>query len=240
MTNHPNPNSAAQAAIPQTVLSFDERERILCQFMGEPINHDREMAIAIESAVLSKLRAPAADSFESWWSAQAAANGGNDIGADYRHWANKALLASAPVAGEATDTFRNLLLEAVHRYGNARALAEHDIKQRGQISTTVAAILDLLDAAPQASAEQMQAALQKSFDMGKFYGSLPETDTEDVRNAALEEAAVLVGGHTWAGASKIVSDLIAEHIRALKQPQAERDGGQQRARDGRSRDDHRH
>lgn len=60
-----------------------------------------ELGRAIESAVLSKLRAPAADSFESWWSAQAAANGGNDIGADYRHWANKAWLASAPVAGEA-------------------------------------------------------------------------------------------------------------------------------------------
>lgn len=55
-----NQNNAAQAAHPQTVLSFDERERILCQFIGEPINHDREMAIAIESAVLSKLRAPVA------------------------------------------------------------------------------------------------------------------------------------------------------------------------------------
>ncbi len=55
-----NPNSAAQAVEPQTVLSFDERERILCQFMGEPINHDRELAIAIETAVLSKLRAPVA------------------------------------------------------------------------------------------------------------------------------------------------------------------------------------
>ncbi|CUJ58854.1 Uncharacterised protein [Achromobacter xylosoxidans] len=54
-------NNAAQAAKPQTVLSFNERERILCQFIREPINHDREMAIAIESAVLSKLRAPVAD-----------------------------------------------------------------------------------------------------------------------------------------------------------------------------------
>lgn len=59
-----NQNNAAQAAEPQTVLSFDERERILCQFMREPINHDREMAIAIESAVLSKLRAPVADGWQ--------------------------------------------------------------------------------------------------------------------------------------------------------------------------------
>lgn len=58
----------------------------------------------------------------------------------------------------------------------------------------------------------------------------PRASAEDVRNAALEQAAVLVGGHTWAGASKIVSELIAEHIRALK-PQADKDGGQQRAGD---------
>ncbi|MFU1938857.1 hypothetical protein ACLQ8Z_03415 [Bordetella hinzii] len=54
-------NNAAQEVKPQPVLSFDERERILCQFVGEPINHDREMARAIEQAVLSKLRAPVAD-----------------------------------------------------------------------------------------------------------------------------------------------------------------------------------
>lgn len=59
----------------------------------------------------------------------------------------------------------------------------------------------------------------------------PQASAEDVRNSALEEAAALVGGHTWAGASKIVSDLIAEHIRALK-TQADKDGGQQRAGDG--------
>lgn len=50
-----------QDDITQRVLSFDERERILCQFIGEPINHDRKMAVAIETAVLSKLRAPVAD-----------------------------------------------------------------------------------------------------------------------------------------------------------------------------------
>lgn len=55
-----NQNNAAQAAEPQTVLSFDERERILCQYIREPINHDREMAIAIETAALSQVRAPVA------------------------------------------------------------------------------------------------------------------------------------------------------------------------------------
>ncbi|MCZ8411686.1 hypothetical protein O9649_28235 [Achromobacter dolens] len=53
-------DNAAQAAKPQTVLSFDERERILCQYIREPINYDREMAIAIETAVLSQARAPVA------------------------------------------------------------------------------------------------------------------------------------------------------------------------------------
>lgn len=52
---------AAKAAEHQTVLSFDERERILCQFISEPINHDREMAIAIEAATQEKLLAPLED-----------------------------------------------------------------------------------------------------------------------------------------------------------------------------------
>ncbi|SSW64359.1 hypothetical protein AVE30378_01061 [Achromobacter veterisilvae] len=120
MTNHPNPNSTAQAAEPQTVLSFDERERILCQFMGEPINHDREMAIAIETAVLSKLRAPVANSMPIRLSAEVleylkegieSATGCEESDVDY-DFANElarlmtgplytAPVASAPVAGEA-------------------------------------------------------------------------------------------------------------------------------------------
>lgn len=47
--------------------------------------------------------------------------------------------------------------------------------------------------------------------------------SEAVRNAAYENAAALVGGHTWAGADTGVSDLIARHIRALK-TQADKDG----------------
>lgn len=77
-------------------------------------------------------------------------------------------------------------------------------------------------AAPQASAGQVQAALQKSFDMGKFYGSLPETDAEDVRNAALEEAAAIcdsMDNH----ANPMTSRDCADAIRALKQPQAAKD-----------------
>lgn len=58
MTSH---TEAAKAAEHQTVLSFDERERILCQFISEPINHDREMAIAIEAATQERLLAPLED-----------------------------------------------------------------------------------------------------------------------------------------------------------------------------------
>ncbi|MFY3576861.1 hypothetical protein ACOTI8_29605 [Achromobacter xylosoxidans] len=91
-------------------------------------------------------------------------------------------------------------------------------------------------AAPQASAGQVQAALQKSFDMGKFYGSLPETDAEDVRNAALEQAAAVakrISDKYAFGLSSIESstaDEIEREILALK-TQADKDGGQQRAGD---------
>ncbi|WP_025137746.1 hypothetical protein [Achromobacter sp. DH1f] len=54
--------------------------------------------------------------------------------------------------------------------------------------------------------------------------------SQAVRNAALELAAGIVGGTCWAGYPMWVSELIAKHIRALKQPQADKDGGQQHAR----------
>lgn len=113
----------------------------------------------------------------------------------------------------------------------------------GEASTVVAFARTVLDryAAPQASAEQMQAALQKSFDMGKFYGSLPETDAEDVRNAALEEAyeavACLYAAYYQHSKRSESDDILqalkqaGDDIRALKQPQADKDGGQQRAGD---------
>lgn len=56
----------------------------------------------------------------------------------------------APLAGEATDG-RQALLEAIHRYGNARAMAEHNIAYRDEVRNTADALLALFDAAPQAS-----------------------------------------------------------------------------------------
>lgn len=176
---------------------------------------------------------------------------------------------SAPVAGEAQPS-RQTLLDAIWRHGNARAMAEHNIAYRDEVRNTADALIALFDAAPQASAEQMQAALQKSFDMGKFYGSLPETDAEDVRNAALEEAyeavACLYAAYYQHSKRSESDDILqalkqaGDDIRALKQPQADKDGctcpsgdgslrhpcpmhpgadkdgGQQRAGDGKTRE----
>ncbi|WPQ33669.1 hypothetical protein [Achromobacter xylosoxidans] len=123
----------------------------------------------------------------------------------------------APVAVEAMPR-RQALLEAIHCYGNARAMAEHNIAYRDEIRRAVDALIALLDAAPQAN------ALDTEYTCGRADGF------DAGYSAALEKAAALVGGHTWAGASQIVSDLIAEHIRALK-TQADKDRGQQRAGD---------
>lgn len=222
-------NNAAQAAtnddITQRALTDDEIAAHFRRFWAfSAYEQDNLMAAAraVIADALSKLRAPVADERAAYvaWHVSYASRMPN-LDSPTGHWADdkkawdawqerarRAALASAPVAGEATDTFRNLLLEAVHRYGNARAMAEHDIKQRGQISKTVAAILDLLDAAPQAS--------------------------EAVRNAALEEAIAAVLRDSYVGMPSHTANChSAARIRALKQPrpQADKDGGQQRAGD---------
>ena len=214
-----NQNNAAHAPKPQTVLSFDERERILCQFIREPINHDREMAIAIETAVLSKLRAPVADertAFEEWRMKELdptfVGYTRDELTLARAAWderARRAALASAPVAGEATSG-RQALLEAIHRYGNARAMAEHNIAYRDEVRNTADALLALFDAAPQASAE-------------------------DVRNAALvsqrQEWANRGDGYGhWVDVDEARFAVLApECRRTLYLPQADKDGGQQRA-----------
>ncbi|MFY2608946.1 hypothetical protein [Achromobacter ruhlandii] len=125
-------------------------------------------------------------------------NGALDVVADRI----RELLRSAPVAGEAQPEIEQM---AVNRYrpvpdgkfsykvvagDGSRSLYTGTKDSCLRVAAKLTeAFLDgafvASDAAPQASAEHMQAALQKSFDMGKFYGSLPETDAEDVRNAAL-------------------------------------------------------
>ncbi|MFY3697325.1 hypothetical protein ACOTD6_06805 [Achromobacter xylosoxidans] len=114
----------------------------------------------------------------------------------------RAALASSPVAADVMPR-RQGLLDAIHRYGNARAMAEHNIAYRDEVRNTADALIALFDAAPQAS-------------------------DEDVRNAALEEAAKLM--------DQTLRSNGAALIRGLKRSRADKDGGQQRAGDGKTRE----
>lgn len=130
----------------------------------------------------------------------------------------------APVAGEAQPVADAAIKAAyVEHFGHAAGWLSY----KG--SWFIEGYRAGRNAAPQVSAEQTQAALQKSFDMGKFYGSLPETDAEDVRNAALEQAAAICDS-VDNYANPMTAKDCADAIRALK-TQADKDGGQQRARD---------
>ncbi|MFY3654227.1 hypothetical protein ACOTEO_29380 [Achromobacter xylosoxidans] len=118
-----------------------------------------------------------------------------------RDGARRALMG-APVAADVMLR-RQALLDAIWRHGNARAMAEHNIACRDEVRNTADALLALFDAAPQAS-------------------------DEDVRNAALEEAAKLM--------DQTLRSNGAALIRGLKRSRADKDGGQQRAGDGKTRE----
>ncbi|QDJ44842.1 hypothetical protein [Bordetella hinzii] len=209
-------------------------------------------ARAVESAVLSKLRAPVADERAAFEAAYKRRQG-TPIDLE--------LLRDGDGYTDGADGARNLNV-AWETWQDARAA---------------------LASAPVAG-EQMREALQKSFDMGKFYGSLPENDdkcpvageaqrpvawmlvgrlrnsdpkftladpagiyesvyaplyaapqasAENLRNAALEEAAAVAKrisdkyafGHY--GNETDTADEIEREILALK-TQADKDGGQQR------------
>lgn len=185
---------------------------------------ERDAADEIERlrAELSQVRAPVANertAFDavSGLEPPCASRRGNHFREGYLEARADALrvlgtLASAPVAGEAQKPVAWMLIGRLKNSEPKFTLADPaDIYE---------SVYAPLYAAPQASAEQMQAALQKSFDMGKFYGSLPETDAEDVRNAALEEAAKLM--------DQTLRSNGAALIRGLKRSRADKDGGQQR------------
>ena len=121
--------------------------------------------------VLSNLRAPVADE-PDWANRRTDSLVGwiNEVGTLAQHprikdsWLRNAMrtiydglsrygaVAIAPLAGAATGSDRQVLLEAIHRYGNARAMAEHNIAYRDEVRNTVDALVALFDAAPQASA----------------------------------------------------------------------------------------
>ena len=182
---------------------------------------------------LSKLRAPVADeraAFDavSGLEPPCASRRGNHFREGYLEARADALrvlgtLASAPVAGEAqpsdadiTNTIRALDDQA--RYtrdvdGEMGVRVKDVMIARAVLARYGHTPLPMADAAPQASAE-------------------------NVRNAALEEAAAALEDHRKAGREWVPGSLwdtlsreAAARIRALKQPQADKDGSQQRAGD---------
>lgn len=120
----------------------------------------------------------------------------------------RAALASAPVAANVMPG-RQALLDAIHRYGNARAMAEHNTAYRDEVRNTADALIALFDAAPAASADAGVTA------------------SGPVRNAALEEAAMAL---VQMDAKRSEIDVLVRAIkliRALKTV-ADKDGGKQR------------
>ncbi|CAB5512019.1 hypothetical protein LMG26857_01308 [Achromobacter anxifer] len=138
--------------------------------------------------------------------------------------------ASVPVAGEA----------------QAVALVEVSVPHLRSISVklipaaSMPNVGDLLYAVPQASeaAAAVRTLTRRGYTwqggkewkppLGDSRATMARLDaSEAVRDAALEEAAGLVGGHCWSYARSDVSELIARHIRALKslsaQPGAQKD-----------------
>ncbi len=126
-----------------------------------------------------------------------------------------AALASAPVAGEAGNTdYIGLALELESAAKRVESQTVRRAMEAGAHGLRLAH--SFRNAVPQASAEP------KQYTHDEVFGPM-----ESAWNAALEKAAGIVGGSRWSNADMHVSALIAQHIRALKQPQADKDGGQQ-------------
>lgn len=112
--------------------------------------------------------APVADELPEWAQISAKASRGesltalerfifeNEPGNDDDAWRDQlaAALASSRVAREASTRDRQVLREAIQRFGNARAMAEHNIAYRDEVRSAAEALFALLDAAPQASEAQ--------------------------------------------------------------------------------------
>ncbi|MFY3310923.1 hypothetical protein [Achromobacter ruhlandii] len=136
----------------------------------------------------------------------------------------RAALASAPVAGEARSI--GYIDYKGRNEGHARVVLTTGYDEHGNSWPEGTKIY----AAPQASAEdeEYRAAVSRIADVAR---DLPGRD--DVRNAALEDAARICDaeGQEWDSDAVITEKNYAEHcarrIRALKQPPADKDGGQQ-------------
>lgn len=222
-----NQNNAAQAANENPLSDeyvnaiiqrhgYDSPETViarLAQWIGLNGGEDGVTLLMYEAhKALSKLRAPVADEraafklLDAW---QAVCDrivdqyGGVVAGVDFAALgrANRAALASAPVAGEAA------YYAVVH----------------GQ------ALYGIFTSEAAAEACKEQGHPDAPFSVKPLYAA-PQASAEDVRNAALEEAAAAVEDHQRAGRQWIPESLwgklsreAAARIRALKQPQAAKD-----------------
>lgn len=101
--------------------------------------------------------------FEAWWASEVTANGGNDIGADYRHWAHKGWRASAPVAGKAqAEKFIQATIDQAPE--PLRRLGEYlsRVLDEDQWTTAERMLLSACYAAPQASEAQTSSPVDES------------------------------------------------------------------------------
>ncbi|CUJ81874.1 Uncharacterised protein [Achromobacter sp. 2789STDY5608615] len=252
---------AAKAAEHQTVLSFDERERILCQFISEPINHDREMAIAIEAATQERLLAPLEDyervladhrrlvgELDVLLNGDGAAPQASlcDIVAQVRRAGIK---ASAPVAGERCKRCGGPGWYTSHTTGYPESIPCSACNPQGfsverlEIDPFLAAQLwrkpvDFADAykgaredlaiwkrraleaerdlrAERETSSRLVATLNAENGATHMGEPAPQASADDVRSAALEEAAKLM--------DQTLRSSGAALIRGLKRPRADED-----------------
>ncbi len=251
-------NNAAQAAKPQTVLSFDERERILGQFIREPINHDREMAIAIETTVLSKLRAPVADERDrnatigevvglcnripgatTWNAAQFM----------YDEMHRRAALASAPVAATTDRAMLQSVLQDLEKsesvcprcgYGDSCTDMDvaHMIRDHLKINASAPVAGEAVGVV-QPNGDTFR--LSRPLPVGTKVYAAPQASAKYIYDTATGTATPQVSAEdvrnaTLEEAAKLMDQTSrssgAALIRALKQPQAAQDGEVERMLDG--------
>lgn len=246
------------ASAPVAVLTDDEFREVIHNAIGfefapdelQPVNADDLMNVA--RALLSKVSAPIADSTlpleQALHELIDKIVPGLDTGdfvqdARRASTALSAILASAPVAGEATDRIEQMAAtryrvvpDGMCRYkvvaGDGKRALYTDSKDfcLRVAAELTGAFLDgafvASNAAPQASAEPQQ------YTHDEVFGPM-----ESAWNAALEQAAAVAKrisdkyafGHY--GNETDTADEIEREILALKQPQADKDGGQQGAGD---------
>ncbi|MCG2597349.1 hypothetical protein [Achromobacter insuavis] len=160
MTNHPNPNSAAQAPEPKTVLTADElKASSPFQWLGRRYTPEvaERLLREFESVLLSKLRAPVSDIREGFELTYAADADDPACASDLSHFTNgwQACIASqvrAPVADE----------RATKALNRIERRASDDQRQRDLDDLTV--VRDALQSSHVSDERELRAAAQATCD----------------------------------------------------------------------------